>query len=116
MKRSKGSPYLLFLPLLLFPLLLVPYSLIKDRFIVDWLGCGCPKLDELGNVIAPDFNANDFTRLFWIAVSLSAAGIAVYLSRLIPKKLIWLRVIYVAAVLTVSLFISQRFCLMMMVK
>lgn len=116
MNKKKRSPYLLLLPFLPFPLLLIPYSLINQHFIVDWFGCGCPKIDEFGNTVHPDFNANDFTRLFWFIVSIGTTVGAVFLSRIIPKEKIWLRVIYVVFVLAVSLFISHHFCQMMMVK
>ena len=43
---------ILLLPLLLFFILLVPYSYVNSEFIVDWLGCGCPKVDvETGEMI-----------------------------------------------------------------
>ena len=35
---------ILLIPLLLFFILLVPYSYVNSEIIVDWLGCGCPKL------------------------------------------------------------------------
>ena len=68
MNKSKivKNAAVLISPLLSFAVLLVPYSWANQAFIVDWFGCGCPKVDELGNIIHPDFNANDFTALFWL--------------------------------------------------
>ena len=43
-------------PLLLFVVLLVPYSLANQQFIVEWLGCGCPVIDEFGNMVENNFN------------------------------------------------------------
>lgn len=101
-------------PVLLFAVLLVPYSWANQAFIVDWLGCGCPKVDELGNIIHPDFNANDFTGLFWLFVSLCVTGISVFFSRKIPKDKLWIRVLYIVGMLAVSLLISYQFYQMMM--
>lgn len=103
-------------PLLLFAILLIPYSWVNQQFIVEWFGCGCPKVDELGNIIHPDFNANDFTALFWSFISICATAISIFLSRRIPKDKMWLRLLYVAGVFAVSLLITHQFCQMMMWK
>ncbi|MBQ3101060.1 MAG: hypothetical protein IJC50_08730 [Clostridia bacterium] len=117
MNRDFNKKFLLLLsPLLIFAVLIVPYSLIKEAFIVDWLGCGCPKVDEYGNTIHSAFNANDFTRIFWFVISLCVTGTAAIFSRKIPKKLLWLRILYVALMLIVSLLIAAKFTQMMMVK
>ncbi len=105
---------LLVSPLLAFAVLLVPYSWANQAFIVDWLGCGCPKVDELGNIIHPDFNANDFTALFWGFITLCVTIVAVLLSRNISKEKWWLRILYVVGMLAVSLLISYQFIQMMM--
>ena len=68
MKSSKKIAVLL-TPILLFAILLIPYSLVNQYFIVDWLGCGCPVIDEAGNMVENNFNANDFTALFWLFIS-----------------------------------------------
>ncbi len=103
-------------PLLAFAVLIVPYSWANQAFIVDWLGCGCPKVDELGNTITPDFNANDFTALFWGFITICVTVAAVFLSRKISKGKWWLRILYVVGMLTVSLLISYQFIQMMMWK
>ena len=107
---------LLVSPLLAFVVLLVPYSWANQAFIVDWLGCGCPKVDELGNIILPDFNANDFTALFWGFITLWVTVAAVLLSRKISKEKWWFRILYVVGMLAVSLLISHQFIQMMMWK
>ena len=55
-------------PLLLFAVLLIPYSWANQQFIVEWFGCGCPVLDEFGNMVENNFNAtccpSSFTAYF----------------------------------------------------
>ena len=99
-------------PLLLFPILLIPYSLLNRHVLVKVFGCGCPKVDALGNIITPDFNANDFTSLFWLFISVCATVIAILLSRRFKDKP-WLRIIYTAVILALSLLISTKFTVMM---
>ena len=99
-------------PLLLFPILLIPYSLLNRHVLVKVFGCGCPKVDSLGNIITPDFNANDFTSLFWLFISVCATVIAFLLSRSFKDKP-WLRIVYTAVILALSLIISTKFTVMM---
>ena len=101
-------------PLLLFAVLLIPYSWANQQFIVDWLGCGCPVIDEFGNMVENNFNANDFTALFWLFISICTTIISVFLSRNIPKDKMWLRVLYVIGILLISLLITYQFYQMMM--
>ena len=101
-------------PLLLFAVLLIPYSWANHQFIVEWFGCGCPVVDELGNIVQPDFNANDFTALFWLFVSVCATTISVFLSKRLPKEKRWLRVLYIVGMFVAALLISSLFCQMMM--
>lgn len=107
---------ILLTPLLLFAVLLVPYSWANQQFIVDWLGCGCPVIDEFGDVVENNFNANDFTALFWLFISTCTTIISVFLSRNIPKEKIWLRVLYVICILLISLLITYQFYQMMLWK
>lgn len=113
MKSIKAIAILL-TPLLLFAILLVPYSLANQHFIVDWLGCGCPVTDEAGNIVENYFNANDFTTLFWMFISICVAAISVLLSKRIPKEKMWLRVLYIVGMLLMSLVIAYQFRQMMM--
>jgi len=101
-------------PILVFAILLIPYSLVNQHFIVDWLGCGCPVIDEAGNMVENNFNANDFTALFWLFISICVTAISVFLSKRIPKEKIWLRVLYVVGMLLLSLLITYQFYQMMM--
>ena len=105
---------ILLIPLLLFAILLVPYSLVNQHFIVDWLGCGCPVIDEAGNMVEYNFNANDFTALFWLFISICVTEISVFLSKRIQKEKMWFRVLYILGMFLVSLLISYQFCQMMM--
>lgn len=111
--RSIKKTAVLFSPILLFVVLFVPYDLLNQHFIVDWLGCGCPTVDEYGNMIYSNFNANDFTALFWLFVSACVIAISVFLSRRIPKEKMYFRVLYIVCMLAVSLVISYQFCQIM---
>ena len=104
---------ILLTPLLLFAILLVPYSLVNQHVIVDWLGCGCPVIDEAGNMVENNFNANDFTALFWLFISFCVTAISVFLSKRIQKEKMWFRVLYILGMFLVSLFITYQFCQMM---
>ena len=105
---------ILMTPILLFAILFVPYSLVNQHFIVDWLGCGCPVIDETGNMVENNFNANDFTALFWLFVSACVTAISAFLSKIIPKEKVWLRVLYIVGMLVLSILITYQFCQMMM--
>ncbi len=113
MKLIKKTAVLL-APLLLFVVLLVPYSWANQQFIVQWLGCGCPVIDEFGNMVENNFNANDFTALFWLFISICATAISVLLSKRILKENMWLRILYIVGMFLVSLLITYQFCQMMM--
>ena len=104
---------ILITPLLLFAGLLIPYSLINSHFIVDWLGCGCPIVDEVGNIVENKFCANDFTALFWLFIAVCATVLSAFLSKKAFKK-VWIRIFYIIAILLVSLFTAYRFYNMMM--
>ncbi len=101
-------------PLLLFVILFIPYNLINQKFIVKWLGCGCPIVDEAGNIIENNFNANDFTALFWLGISILATIISFVLSKKILKEKTWSKVLYVTGILLISLFITYIFIQIMM--
>ena len=101
-------------PLLLFAVLVVPYSWANQQFIVEWLGCGCPVIDELGNMVENNFNANDFTALFWLFISICVTAVSVLLSKIIPREKLWLRVMYIIAMFLVSLLIGYQFYQTMM--
>ena len=68
-----------------------------------------------GNLIEEDsFNANDFTTLFWLFVSVCVTVFSVFLSKLIPKEKFWFRILYIVGMLLISLLIAYRFRQMMM--
>ena len=101
-------------PLFLFAVLLVPYSWANQQFIVEWFGCGCPVVDAAGNMVENNFNANDFTALFWLFISICVTAISVFLSKRIQKEKMWFRVLYILGMFLVSLLITYQFCQMMM--
>lgn len=104
MKLLKKVACLVF-PLVIFIAGYIPYSFINSQFIVNWFGCGCN----------PGFNANDFTKLFWIVFSICVTVISFFVSRQHLSK-VWMRAIYVIAILAVTLGLSVPFCLSMMWK
>lgn len=101
-------------PLLLFAVLIVPYSWANQQFIVEWFGCGCPVIDEFGNMVENEFNANDFTAIFWLFVSACVIAISVYLSKIIPKEKKLLKILYIVGMILISIFISFQLYHMMM--
>lgn len=105
MKRIRKTA-ILAAPLLTFAVLFLPYAWLNQAYIVKWLGCGCPVIDDFGNIVENNFNANDFTALFWLFVSLCTTAASAFLSGRIPKK--WGRVLYVAGMLLVSLLIADQ--------
>ena len=105
---------ILITPLLLFAVLLIPYSWVNQQFIAEWFGCGCPVIDEFGNMVENNFNANDFTALFWLFISICATIISVFLSKRIPKEKMWLKILYIVGMFLASLLITHQFRQMMM--
>jgi hypothetical protein len=110
--NQKISPAYLVFPVLLFPVWYIPYRWVNENFIVKWLGCGCPTVDEFGNTVSAAFNANDFTALFWGAIAILATVLAVVFS----KKLLQggLRVLYIVGVFAVSAGLAYWFTQMML--
>lgn len=111
-KIIKNSIFLIS-PFLIFLILFVPYNWVNQQFIVDWLGCGCPKTDEAGNILHSYFNANDFTVCFWFFISAFVTVISAFLSRRILNRRVE-KVLYVVCVFVISLFISYVFIQLMM--
>lgn len=108
---------ILIAPLLLFAILFIPYSWLNSAVIVEVFGCGCPQINESGEIIHPQFNANDFTLLFWLFISLCVTAISVLLSiKKLPSNKIWLRAIYVVSIFVASIIISYSFLQLMMWK
>ena len=100
-------------PFLLFFILVIPYGYINSRLIVKLFGCGCPKIDDAGNVIENYFNANTFTAYFWTFIAISVCTLSVYLAfRFIKNK--YMRLAYIIAVLVLSLLLSSALTSAMM--
>jgi len=96
-------------PLLLFPALFIPYAWLNGAVIVDWLGCGCPKITASGEMMDDYFSANDFTRIFWLVVAVGVTAISSFQSRVIFAEKKWARICYTVAVFVVSFFIARKF-------
>jgi hypothetical protein len=97
----------LFWPLLLLPLLFIPYSILNAEVIVNWLGCGCPRINEAGNVIENSFNANDFTALFWCGVSVLIVALSAVQSKKLEKRRF--KLLYLFTVIVICFFVSSFF-------
>ena len=108
MRRFRKAMRLL-LPLGTFFLLYIPYNWVNRTFLVDWLGCGCPRMDETGHFYTPTFNANTATYCFWLGIAALVVLRAVFLSRRIARRRWWLRAVYVAGMLGVSLWLAVIF-------
>ena len=108
--------FLLCLPPLLLIICLVPYSWINQHFIVKWLGCGCPTIDEFGNLVENRFSANDFTNMFWSLISIISILLSILLSKKIFKGNLIFRVLYIISIFVISISISYQFIQMMMWK
>lgn len=118
MKEKSGiwNWVVLLMPLLLFVVLVIPYQYVNSEFLVDWLGCGCPQLDEFGNLVRAKFNANDFTACFWTVIALCATALSVMLSKILLPKSKWIRALYIVSIFAVSLMIAYGFTKSMMWK
>jgi hypothetical protein len=116
MKQSKSikTIAILLAPILLFFVLFFPYIWLDKTFLVDIFGCGCPKLDEAGNPLPNQFNTNDFTRLFWLFISVCVTAISAFLSKRIPKERWWLRIVYITGMIALSLLIASHFSRLLM--
>ena len=106
------SIILLILPLLLFAILVVPYSWVNSEYLVDIFGCGCPQIDEYGNMVENNFNANDVTAIFWFCVTIVVTVISGFLSARLPK--LCTRIVYTAAMFGISLAITYSLIQSMM--
>lgn len=97
----------LFWQLLLFPVLCIPYHLLNQFVIVKWLGCGCSKLDNEGNMIDQYFNANDFTLIFWCVIALTVIAISLFNMRKFARW--YSRLLYIVLITVGSVFVAIQF-------
>lgn len=94
--------------LLLFPLVYLPYHWFNTRFLVKWFGCGCPVLDETGQLVANRFNANTVTSLFWLGITGAVIGISLYQAR---KFATWYgKTLYLLGMIGISLSLALVAC------
>lgn len=103
----KTKLFKLYWQVLLFPILYIPYLIINQEFIVKWLGCGCPSVDENGNSVFSKFNANDFTFLFWSLIALTVIVISIFNMRKIEK--LNYKVLYLLSIIAISIFLVLTF-------
>jgi len=94
--------------LLIMPVLFLPYQYLNSKVIVEWLGCGCPLVDEQGNEIVNNFNANDFTMLFWSVVALIVIIISIFNMRYLIKW--YAKLTYILLIAVGSVYLVMRFC------
>ena len=108
--------FILLTPLLIFAILFVPYSILNSEVIVEKFGCGCPQVDEYGNIYESRFDANDFTACLWGVVAIMATFVSGFISTKVIKNKLWLKLLYVLCVSAASLCISYLLCRSMMWK
>ena len=93
--------------LLIMPVLVIPYSFLNTNVIVKWLGCGCPQIDEQGNIIENAFNANHFTLIFWNVAAIAVIIISLFNMRYLNKW--YSKLIYVLLIAAGSIFLAMKF-------
>lgn len=93
--------------IIIFPALYIPYYLLNQYVIVKWLGCGCPVIDDSGNIITNAFNANDFTAIFWSVITLIVVVLSIINIRDINKW--YLKAVNILIIAAASIFISVCF-------
>ena len=104
--RIKAKVLKMYWQLLIFPVLLIPYSLLNRTVIVNWLGCGCPKVDIQGNVVN-SFNANDLTNIILNSIILVVIAITIFNVRNLEKW--YFKLVYIAGITTAGLLIGVFF-------
>ena len=114
MKIHSKNMIKLIAPLLAFPILFLPYQLLNSAVLVDWLGCGCPKVDASSEMIHDYFSANDFTRIFWLVITVGVTVLSWFLSKNVFREKKWIRVVYVAVVFCVSMILAYMMIRAMM--
>ena len=114
MKVNFENSIKLILPISLFPILAIPYQFLNSNVLVEWLGCGCPKVDVSGEMIHDYFSANDFTEIFWTVIAIGVTILATFLSKGICKEKKLARIFYVLSMLIVSLFVAYMMIQAMM--
>ena len=96
-------------PFLLFQILRVPYAWLHENCFVKWLGSTYFLTDAFDNFFTSAFNAVHLAALFWLFVAVCTTAISVILSGKVLKDKKWLRVLYIAGMLLVSLFVACRY-------
>lgn len=93
--------------LAIFPILYIPYNILNTEILVKWLGCGCPKIDEHGNMITNAFNANSFTLIFWNVIAVIVVVISLFNMRHLSKW--YYKIIYILVIAAGSFFTAMKF-------
>jgi len=89
----------------LIPIILYfPYLFINKNLLVNWFGCGCPKIDENGIMLTNQFNANDFSKIFWLFIALVLIILSILISLKFQDKK--RRVLYTFFSVIVSILLS----------
>ena len=90
----------LFIPIIVY----YPYIILHRELLGDIFGCGCPNIDENGNMLENQFNANDFSKIFWSFIALLLVSISIFISLKIHDKK--RKAAYLIGVIIVSLVLS----------
>jgi hypothetical protein len=97
----------LYWQLFIYPVLYFPYGILNRNVIVKWLGCGCPVIDENGNMIIRAFNANDFTSYVALLIGLMTVIITILNVKHINKTKN--KILYLIIMLSATLYMGFTF-------
>ena len=104
MKRLFSLSWQFLIPIILY----LPYRKLNETVFVKWFGCSCPRIDANGNILY-HFNANDFSKIFWLTVCLILILISIISSRKIamPNRILYLLLAIVVSIWMSFLFLSK---------
>lgn len=111
MRRVLERLFFLF-PAVLMPVLYFPYDYMNRNYIVQRFGCGCPKFGQDGTIITNNFNANDFTRWFWMGAAVLSVVLSIFASKPLSKW--YFRIVYVMTITTYCALLTTTYIQNMM--
>lgn len=103
MKRILKYGWQFIIPIVLY----FPFLFLYNAVFINWFGCSCPKIDENGNLLANQFNVNDFSMIFWTFI-----GLIVFIVSLIRSFKIVLnrkKALYIVLSAIISLVLAYLF-------
>lgn len=81
-----------------------PYLFLFDILFINWFGCSCPKFDTNGDMLANQFNVNDFSRIFWSVVSIIVTVVSIIKSfKIVDNRK---RIVYILISILISILLA----------